>query len=487
MFGMVAMPIAARQISEFVESLPERWLWRSVRNAAVVALLASTVVLVYLLPWPSVVRSGIGLRKYAFPIRATDYFLANRLSIPFFNTFHFGGYMEWRTGGPVFQDGRGLLQAGDEETAIAGPQNYPLFTRIDARYGFEALVVAYPAPDAAAAAALAESAPGADWGADRSRWALVAFDDGGMLYLRRGGRYQSLIERDEYRYTRPANTVFSVPPDQAPLILADLRRSVVEAPACVRCRQLLASACLAGRNFEEAWTVVQPALPDDRVENAAVFGMAAFAAESLGRHAEAAQLYRKLISMGVTDAEPRRSLARVLLRQGDVGAAQKAMAPVLGNDGASTEDLALGREIARLRGDAGAEAELAGRRQAQEKVELAASYEARAMAAVGKRELQAGVSWLQASIQVMDRPSARTNLGNTFMDLGRVPEAITEYQRSIELAPRYGMAYFGLGVGLASQGNRAGAIAAYRSYLNLEPGGFYAARAKMALDQLERR
>ena len=226
MMAVVAAPITARNLGEALEQLPERWASGWARPAAAAAMLGLAVAGLAWFPIPSVVRFGTGLRSYAFPVRAVDYLVANRIEGPIFNTFHFGGYIEWRTNRMTYQDGRGLIVPGDEDGSVSGPQNYGLFYGLDRKYRFEALVVSYPQPDPATAASLAASNPDADWGADRRFWALVAFDDGGLLYLRRDGRYASLIERDEFRLVRPANTYLNVPREQAGQFLAELRRSV---------------------------------------------------------------------------------------------------------------------------------------------------------------------------------------------------------------------------------------------------------------------
>ena len=67
---------------------------------------------------------------------------------------------------------------------------------LDARFRFDALVLAAPDRDAAAEEGLRRLAPRTDVAADRATWALVAFDDGGLLYLRRDGRYAERAARD---------------------------------------------------------------------------------------------------------------------------------------------------------------------------------------------------------------------------------------------------------------------------------------------------
>ena len=287
MLAVVAAPITARNLGEALEQLPERWWSGWTRPGAAALLLVATIAGCAWFPVPSVVRFGTGLRSYAFPVRAVDYLVANRIEGPIFNTFHFGGYIEWRTNRMTFQDGRGLIVPGDEDASVSGPQNYGLFHGLDQKYRFEALVVNYPQPDPATAASLASSSPDADWGADRRFWALVAFDDGGLLYLRRNGRHAHLIERDEFRLVRPANSYLNVSRDQAGQYLGELRRAVAAAPSCVRCRQLLGATALTIGAWDEAWNAVLPLLSNPTVEQSGALVVGALRPLTPPRYARA--------------------------------------------------------------------------------------------------------------------------------------------------------------------------------------------------------
>ena len=347
MMAVVAAPITARNLGEALEQLPERWWAGWARPAGAGLLLAATVAGCAWFPVPSVVRFGTTLRQYAFPVRAVDYLVANRVEGPIFNTFHFGGYIEWRTNRMTFQDGRGLISPGDEEGAVSGSQNYGLFYGLDRRYHFEALVVNYPQPDPALAASLASSNPDADWGADRRFWALVAFDDGGLLYLRRDGRYASLIARDEYRLVRPANTYLNIPPNQTPEFLAELRRSVAEAPTCVRCRQLLGATALTIGASDEAWNAVAPLLgaPDPGAGRPHAGGRAG--GRGAPRFDDAAAIYRQLIKFGQEVGPSRRALARLAQRRNDVNEALRLLAPSLSGSATDPADVSLAIELLR--------------------------------------------------------------------------------------------------------------------------------------------
>jgi tetratricopeptide (TPR) repeat protein len=64
---------------------------------------------------------------------------------------------------------------------------------------------------------------------------------------------------------------------------------------------------------------------------------------------------------------------------------------------------------------------------------------------------------------------ATNNLGFTYFKLGRVPEAITWYQKTIALDPKRAIVYANLGDALAQQGRTAEAKQAYQQFLALQP------------------
>ncbi len=487
MLGVVAAPITARNLGEALDRLPERWWAGWARPVVAAALVVATVAGCAWFPVPSVVRFGTGLRRYAFPVRAVDYLVANRIDGPIFNTFHFGGYIEWRTNRMTYQDGRGLIVPGDEDASVSGSQNYGLFHHLDRKHRFEALVVNYPQPDPVTAASLASSNPDADWGADRRLWALVAFDDGGMLYLRRGGRHAALIERDEFRLVRPANSYLSIPANQSGPYLTELRRSVAAAPACVRCRQLLGATALTIGAWDEAWAAVAPLLQRPVLEHAGAMLVGAQAAEGLGRLDEAAALYRRLLGFRQEVGTSRRALSRLALRRNDLGEAMNVLAPSLAGGGTDPADVALAIELMRAARRPAEEAAWTARLQRLQTEQRALQYQDRGLAAAGQGDLQTAITWYEAALAVTDTAPIRTNLGRAYFDQGRYADAEAQYRRAVALAPRFGLGWYGLAETLAARGDRAGAAAAFRHFMEIEPAGFWAAKAKQALDRLERR
>jgi predicted TPR repeat methyltransferase len=73
------------------------------------------------------------------------------------------------------------------------------------------------------------------------------------------------------------------------------------------------------------------------------------------------------------------------------------------------------------------------------------------------------------------------------LELGRYADAEAQQRRAIALDPGYGPGWFALAEVLGVTGDTAGAAACYRRYMEIEPSGYWSAKAKQALDRLEGR
>jgi len=284
------------------------------------------------------------------PARAAAYLREARTPARLFNTFHFGGYLEWLLDAKVYQDARGGLRGDEIQAGLLGPASREAFADLDARYRFDALVIEYPEFDAATAGFLAATAPGDDWAADRALWSLVAFDDGGLLYLRRDGALAAQAARDEYRHARPA-----VPPglgvaDPAGL-RSDLERSLRESPGCARCLSALGYSDLAEGRLAEAEAAFAAALAGPHLTRAqALFGLYV-AASRRGDLPAAEGRLREVVEVVADPTGYRRELALLLARTGRPGEGLREIRKNLDGGRADPVDLQLGVELARAAGD----------------------------------------------------------------------------------------------------------------------------------------
>jgi tetratricopeptide (TPR) repeat protein len=348
MAGIVLAPIAARNLRAglgLASPRARRALSLGIPAAAVAVLATAWTVTLS----RSSLRFGTG-PGLQLPVRAVEVLRSAGIPARPFDTFHFGGYLEWMLGGKVFQDGRGGLRPDEARAAMLGPFSRETFLALDERYRFDALIIEYPelAPDLAAA--LAAEAPDEDWAADRSRWALVAFDDGGMLYLRRDGALAALAARGEYRFARPA-----VPPGVGTRDLAAAReefeRSLREAPRCATCRNALGYLYLREGRLGEAEAMFAGALAGAPLVRAqALFG-AAQCALLRGDRAGAEGRLREVIEVVAAPSGPRRQLAALLADGGRPRDALREIEKNWRSGSPEVADLELAARFARQAGD----------------------------------------------------------------------------------------------------------------------------------------
>lgn len=364
MAALVLLPVTVQALRAAADRLEARFPGRP-RWTTGVAIAASLAAIAYGtadVARRSEIRFGPGLDR-RLPIRAVDYLRAIGFEGRAFDTLHFGGFLEWMLDRKVYQDGRGNVRPGEMQAALLGPASPSTFRTLDDRYRFDALVVEYPRFEPGARAALQAAAPSQDWGASPDTWALVAFDDGGQVYLRRDGRYAPFAARDEFRFARPSVPASLASRDGAPAI-ADYQRAVREAPDCMMCKLRLGLLYLESGRPDLAEPLLEAArdgLPATRMQ--ADYGLARVAA-SRGDLPGAERRLRSVVESAADPAEARRSLAAVVADQGRTAEALAILRPNL--EGASTEraDLGLALELARRSGEGRLAAEMERRLRA---------------------------------------------------------------------------------------------------------------------------
>lgn len=238
-FELVAGPILARQLV-LMAARARGVLGRGLVLGGAVAVLAVAVIAVAVTvagfgPFRETRKTpGLDVNERWVPEGALRYLDARGVAGRLFNTFHFGGYITWRDFPrrvPIV-DGRGHVGANLlEEMHFA--RVYPRhLERLRAQFGLEAAVVDYPAY---ANDPVVEEAIGPDTDAALSSpdWALVYWDDVAAVYLPRAGKHAAVVERDEYRYVKPAKGPAGIArlladPGRAEAVRAELRRNVAE-------------------------------------------------------------------------------------------------------------------------------------------------------------------------------------------------------------------------------------------------------------------
>jgi len=193
---------------------------------------------------------GFGVVQGTFPAEETDYVSAN-LETPraLYNDVGHGGYLIWRLypEDRVFIDGRNEIHATLLHEIAEALDDGRAWSALLDRYGIQAAIVRYREEQIRLAGAPPED-PGRSFSSlhfPRTKWALVHWGDSAMVFVRRGGKHDALIVRDEYRFAQPEDWRYLLAQCQSGNealllgILTDLTRRARQAPGSQRADEQL--------------------------------------------------------------------------------------------------------------------------------------------------------------------------------------------------------------------------------------------------------
>lgn len=229
---------------------PEVAEWPRRARAALLAGGAAACLYVLTLYYPF--ERGFGVASY-FPDRLATFVESRNVQGHMLNSYGFGGYLIWRLFPErlIFIDGRNEVFLDLLERLAASRADSRAWNALLRDYAIDYAVLEYVddldrvttiGRDGSVAQSLA---PLTATRFPRSRWALVYFDDDGMIFVRRDGANQHLL-RHEYRHVYPEGRGYQrllVETGLAPRhgVIAELRRKLAEDPQSQRARALLAS------------------------------------------------------------------------------------------------------------------------------------------------------------------------------------------------------------------------------------------------------
>jgi Flp pilus assembly protein TadD len=491
LLAVVAAPILARALRRLAAAVPP---WRPVAvGGAIAAAAAGGVAVVATVAelWPfgdRTVMTRIGVDAQAVPEGALRYLDAIGVQGRVFNTFHWGGYIEWRDfprRAPIV-DGRGYVPPGVIEQ-ISFARIYPAeLQQLHARYGFEAAIVDYPVY---AGESPEESVgPDVDLGLASSEWALVYFDDTALVYLHRSDALAPVIARDGYRYLKPVNG-----PAYMTRLLAD--RTVVPAVDAEIRRHIASTASSIGELLR-GYAALTLGAPDRAVE---AFGRvrdgrrAAERAEGLavaywrqGDRDRAIDAYRTLATLTAPprvlynvgrlyaergdDREAGRYLERARKASPDFVGVYPALLSVYQRLGDQEHALALGAPFqAAIR-----------RAQAEEQIGRSLALQRDGKSAEAQQALE------EALRLDPGNPRAHSFLGYLYLYGGRLEEAVAEQRAALRADPGFARARYGLALVQLKRGDTRAARRELEAYVHLEPRSYGAWKARETIARLGR-
>lgn len=204
---------------------------------------------------------GLGLEPNRFPVGQADALLdwqsapgGDRKVGPLYNNVAWGGYLLWRLFPPrqVFVDGRNEVDPEILREMADGRRSNRGWIELLERYQVDGAVVRYDprplqvleaSPEPGAPPRATFRTPNALF-FPRDSFALVQWDDAGMLLLRRTPEREAILKEVETRWADPEDIPWTLAQAEGDPIfraraLTEVRRKLEEDPGCARARALL--------------------------------------------------------------------------------------------------------------------------------------------------------------------------------------------------------------------------------------------------------
>jgi tetratricopeptide (TPR) repeat protein len=432
-------------------------------------------------------RFGFNVNYDFYPEGALRYMDKRNITGRMFNVFEWGQYITWRDYPKrmVFIDGRGyltidLLDKSTNELYVPG-----VLDELYARYGFESILLDGTVMGSPMAIET-------DSALKLQGWALVYWDDISFLYLKRGGRYNSVIQQDEYRYITRADGVsnaLSLPSDRERLdqLIGELQRAIRESGSSMAFA-FLGKVYNKFGLYQEAITSFSqvraaPAAVDDPLLMR-YYGIG-YAYSQLGRLDEAIRSYNKALELS-SDPIIYFNIGTVYIKKNEAGNAIKNFEKALNMNANIVQayPLLISLYYESKRTDDAKRLEQRYRHVLL--AEQSREHIRSGIQAYADRHYDVAVEEFKQSIELdPSNPVAYSNLGIAYYNSDMMNEAFESQRKALEIDPNYPGAYYGLALIYKKSGNVAMAKKYFEEYLRLEPSGLYSRNAKEYINSLE--
>lgn len=493
LFCIVAAPVVVRNLSAFADqkeasaSTLRRW---AVTVFAVAGMIFFTsAAITKTLPLSDEEKQfGFGINTWMLPEGALRYMDREGIAGRIFNTYQLGGYITWRDFArrSAFVDGRGYLAPDLLEKVNLARHRPDVLDDLQRNYGFEAVIVTYPI-DVGGISAM-------EYGIDRSLthtgWALVYWDDASLLYLRRGGPYSAVINKDEYRFIKPGNLIKG-----ATVKLQDRTyraNFVKELLRNVAMTDSSTGHMFLGFVYNETGLYQEAIEEFSKVRNTPVrnFVPAAYAGTAhafgkLDNIDKSLEYYEKSLDMN-EDATTCYKAGMAYLAMGKREKAVRYFERALKLNENLLSVYSQLINAYRQGGDQ-EKAEEAARRYGRARVSSEAEEHFNAgVKAYLTRSYQIAIAEFVESLEVNpSNPVAYSNLGYIYYDLAMDDKAYEYQRKAVDIDPSYANAHYGLALIYKRRGNPMMAKEHWEEYLKLEPAGYYARKAKQEIELIK--
>lgn len=168
------------------------------------------------------------VNKYTLPVGASNFIEANDLRGPFFNLYNEGGYLIWRfwPKEKVFIDGRSEI-FGEErlEEFFTVLKNYPDWDNVvNGKYKINYFLLAYRPDD------LSRSIFPLVLKLVEENWALVYWDDAGLVFLKNSPENANIIKKYGFSHINPFREPSKIVGDEQEPAMEEIRRLLEQSP-----------------------------------------------------------------------------------------------------------------------------------------------------------------------------------------------------------------------------------------------------------------
>ena len=490
--GIVAAPILSKNISSIVQGRSiEKYL---LKKASVVVMSIITVLypILFVFNGNTYGRDrnapGFGIDYETVPEDALRYMDRNRINGRMFSVFEWGGYINWRDfpKRSVFVDPRGEIPFDLLEKLTSALNDPSIMDRLTEKYDFQAVLIKYPnMADIYKEIGDADIDPAFS----NPNWALVYWDGRALLYLRRGGGYDGIIARDEYKLVKPSRelNIFTPGPANEPRldgIIAELRRSARESQSGLACyllmhalneKGLYRDAIAVGEQYQQSGS---PAYPE-------VFKCLAVAYEHIGNNSQSIRYYKKALSMH-EDAEVIDALGMHSLNMGDKRGAIDYFSKALDLDANLVSIYPKMIDIYQELGDEGNRARTVKRFEDIQKKNMGASYYKRGMQAYMAGDLLQAIAEFSKSLEYdATNSTALSDLAYAYYDMHQYDSAFKYQRQALNIDPQYANAYYGIALIYKIRGDLPSARKYWEKYLSLAPNGYFSRRALQEIEKIK--
>lgn len=488
--AIVSGPILARNISGLLEDI------MVVKSRPVAAILFIWIILYAALTLTNIgpfgnrgTVFGFGINYDTVPEGALRYMDRKGIGGKVFNTFHWGQYIAWRDfpKRAPFVDARGYLPVELLEKMDIAKTDASVLDELYKRYGFDSVLINYPnldteMPETEEDATL--SSPG---------WALVYWDDLSLVYLKKGGRYDSVIKEDEYIFVKPANGIYKsrlYDANYRSNLIAELKKNIEETGSSKAYAFLGFIYNEAGLYMEaiEAYLHVRDFSKQSHIVTA--YSGIAYADNKLGRTDESIRYYKKALSIGNAgvneEANILYNLGTVYLSKGVKKAALKCFnrAIALNKDFIYAYPLLIA--IYTNLGDEDNVRKFSRKYEEAKSKNIGERHFKSGVEAYLKQNYDIAVEEFKKSIEAIpSNAEAYSNLGYVYSDMGMIDNAFEYQKKAIKINPNLASAHYGLALIYKKRGDMEAARRHFMEYLKIEPTGYFSRRAKEEIEAIK--